>query len=289
MIQKIKRSMFTIDQNIINKSTIMSPLASTQTQNEEKDILIISLSSYNSEGGLDLLYDFAFTIFTIIGCIVNYKLYDNARKGNHGEAGSVLQWIMKTYAMIQGVTSPFMWVLQESLLATARYNFSFLHPCVILNSSHLLLFCTFLLQFYFGIISLVLAIGRYAFVVHSGRITRFGVKRMGNILIWSSFVIPLFMTLLVSAVLSIEYNGLMAPLKFYELSCSFPESKEFKVNTTITCYNCYRSPIYNLANSYLPSSAIESMLVFLVIAYFILYCNITEGIVYFKSVIFVFR
>ena len=74
MIQKIKQSMHTIDENIINKSTIMSPLASTQTQNEEKDTLIISLSSYNLEDGLGLLYDFAFTIFTVIGCIVNYKL-----------------------------------------------------------------------------------------------------------------------------------------------------------------------------------------------------------------------
>ena len=261
----------------------------TTGNNTGHNFTTISLSSYNTQEDFSVLSDCAFTIVIFIGLKVNYTLYNKVRTEKHTEAGKVLQWIMKAYALMQAITCLGSWVLQE-LLSIAGWNrLTFLHPCNVLNTSHLLMFTFLFFQLYFGIISLSLAIGRYAFVVQSGPISSFGVQKFGNILIWSSFVIPFIMTLLVSAVLSIEYNGLLAPLKFYELSCSFPESEEFKVNTTITCYNCYRSPIYNLANAYLPSSAIDSMLVFLVIAYLILYCNITEGIIYFKCVIFVFR
>ena len=119
--------------------------------------------------------------------------------------------------------------------------------------------------------------------------SRFGLKKMGSILIWSSFVIPLLMSLLTSAVQTIEYNGTIAPLKFYELSCSYPKLREFKVDTSSPCYNCYRSPIYNLAHSHLPASTINAMWIFNVFAACILYSNATEGIIYIRSAIFVFR
>ena len=261
----------------------------TTGNNTGHNFTTISLSSYNTQEDFSVLSDCAFTIVIFIGLKVNYTLYNKVRTEKHTEAGKVLQWIMKAYALMQAITCLGSWVLQE-LLSIAGWNrLTFLHPCNVLNTSHLLMFTFLFFQLYFGIISLSLAIGRYAFVVQSGPVSRFGVQKMGNILIWSSFLIPFFMALLMSAALSIEYNGLIAPLKFYELSCSFPGSTEFKVNTTITCYNCYRSPIYSMTHSYLPSSTINAMGRFNIFAYCILYSNVIEGIIYVISAIFVFR
>ena len=249
----------------------------------------ISLSSYNTQEDFSVLSDCAFSIVTFIGLKVNYKLYNKVRKEKHTEAGKVLQWIMKAYALMQAITCLGYWVIQELLSVAGWNSLTFLHPCNVLNTSHLLIFTFLFFQLYFGIVSLSLAIGRYAFVVQSGPISRFGVQKFGNILIWSSFVIPLFMSLLTSAVQTIEYSGIIAPLKVYELSCSFLNLKEFKVNTSTPCYNCYRSPIYNLTHSYLQSSTINAMWIFNVFAYCILYSNATEGIIYIRSAIFVFR
>ena len=261
----------------------------TTGNNTGHNFTTISLSSYNTQEDFSVLSDCAFTIVIFIGLKVNYTLYNKVRTEKHTEAGKVLQWIMKAYALMQAITCLGSWVLQE-LLSIAGWNrLTFLHPCNVLNTSHLLMFTFLFFQLYFGIISLSLAIGRYAFVVQSGPVSRFGVQKMGNILIWSSFVIPLVMSLLTSAVQTIEYSGIIAPLKFYELSCSFPGLKEFKVNTSTPGYNSYRSPIYNLAHSHLPSSTIDVMWILNVFAYCILYSNVTEGIIYIRSAIFVFR
>ena len=269
----------------------MSSLWDMKTENTEHNFTAISLSSYNTQEYFSVSSECAFTIITLVGIKVNYKLYTKIRKEKHEEAGKILQWILKTYALLQAINCWLSWVSRELyILSVTGWNYqNFLHPCSIFIAAHLCMFTFLFFQFYFGIISLILAVGRYAFVVHSGPISRFGLKKMGSILIWSSFVIPLLMSLLTSAVQTIEYNGTIAPLKFYELSCSYPKLREFKVDTSTPCYNCYRSPIYNLAHSHLPASTINAMWIFNVFAACILYSNATEGIIYIRSAIFVFR
>jgi hypothetical protein len=283
-----------MEQKLANESKTMSSLADIDTEIQGENTVSSYLSSYSSQDLLILIYRCVVTLVLFLGFIVGYKLFDNVRKEKHGEPGKVLQWIMKTYALIQAIGFPCNLMALGLLLAIKENNVGSLHPCIIIYSGHILLFFYMLLHFYIGLNSLILAFGRYAFVVQNAKVLKFGLNRMGNILIYSSFIMPFFVSLLASAVISIsfeQYNGeshmnFIAGLEMYKRSCALTGMEIFKPNITNKFYS---SPIYDLAHSSLPSSAMNSMYVVFVIAYIILYSNVTEGIIYLKSAIFVFR
>ena len=241
----------------------------------------------NSQDILVLTYRFACTLVFFIGILVNYKLFDNVRKEKHIQSsGKVLQWITKTYAMILGIGYPCTWVAWGIFATIQQTHVSALYPCIIMTSGHIWIFLYVLLRVYVGLTSLILAVGRYAFVVHSTRILKFGVDRLGNILIASSFIIPFLITTFGLALISFDLNEWSDKLNVYGRSCFYPKMNTLNGNTTNTFYT---SPIYDLVHSYLSLSTTNCMKVLFHCFIFVFYSNVTEGIIYIMSAVFVFR
>ena len=232
------------------------------------------------------LFQFSIIVLLGIGVVVNYKLFDSNRNETHATSGKALQWIVKTWALIQAIGWPilvFIWILFFEIV---RIYGSLLNPCIIINTTHILVFAFLFFRLYLSLNSLILAIGRYAFVVQDDRIMKFGKEKMGKILIWSSFIIPLATSILALSVATLEYKGWFAEFKIYDDLCSATDIDSQKSNTTD---QNYRSPIFKLAHASLSSSTTYGMYVVLIVTSIILYSNITEGIVYVRSAIFLIR
>ena len=223
--------------------------------------------------------------------LVNYKPYDSVTKEKHGDSSKAFQWIIRVCALARAIGYPALVIaLNISVEIVGAYG-DLLNPCIVINIVHVLVFCFAYLRAYVGLNSLILAFGRYAFVIHHGRIFKFGKRKFGKLLKGLSFIIPLFSTLLALSVATVPYDrwtGALTVLthrwfstiKASDRSCSFSDNDQFEPNI-------YISPIYSLADSWLSSSAMNCMYVVFVVTSVILYSNITEGIVYIKSAIFV--
>ena len=240
----------------------------------------------NSQDILLLIYRFACTLLFFFGILVNYKLFDKVRKEKHNEPGKVLQWITKTYAIILGIGFPCNWLAWGIFVGIQQTHVDALYPCIIMIFGHVLIFIYILLRCYVGLNSLILAVGRYAFVVHSTRVLKFGVDRLGNILTASSFIIPFLTTIFASAIISIDSNDFTDKFNGYDRSCFDPKMDRVNRNTTNTFYT---SPIYDLVHPYLSFSTTNGIKVLFAFAYIVLYSNVTEGIIYIRSAAFVFR
>ena len=226
----------------------------------------------------------------IVGIIINYKLLKSVSQEEHGESGKIFQRILETYALVQLICWPGL-VLGFTTLVYIIQNYeSFLDPCVIININHILLFAFLLVRLFIGLNSLMLAVGRYAFVVHHSRMLSFGIKRFGKLLVYSSFIVPVFMSLWASAIISLEYRSGDSWYARYANVCLSTYDDDLQSYNDLQPYNrVYRSPIYNLVNYYTPPVIRKALYVGFVIMSSILYLNITEGIIYVKSVIFVIR
>lgn len=227
-------------------------------------------------------------IVLIIGVLINYKLYCNIKKETPGEKGKVLQRIMKNYSIVQALGWSSVWLPLLVLMVSVDHFGTLFHPCIYVYGTNICIFFYCYLRFYIGLNSLVIAFGRYAFVVHDHKVLKFGVEKLAKILIWSSFLIPLLMTILCESVVTLKYNGWLSKIGEYELSCY-----SLSVNGTFIKSGergeVYKFPIYKVVHSILPSWATSGLYIIFTVITTILYSNITEGIIYIKSALFLFR
>ena len=227
-----------------------------------------------------------FGLVIAIGAVINYKLFDNVRKEIHGEKGKVLQRVMKNYAIIQAIGWPCISVGLMVLMSVLQIYGSQLNPCIYAYGAHILIFFYILLRSYVGMNSLIVAFGRYIFVVHDERVSTVGLDKVAKILISSSFIIPFLMSLLAAAVFTVEYNGWLAEIQVYENACFFIDLDNLETNTASALYH---SPFYTLVNSSLPDSFTYGLYILYLVLAFILFSNIGEAIIYLKSFVFVYR
>ena len=227
-----------------------------------------------------------FGLVIAIGAVINYKLFDNVRKEIHGEKGKVLQRVMKNYAIIQAIGWPCISVGLMVLMSVLQLYGPQLNPCMYVYGAHILIFFYILLRSYVGMNSLIVAIGRYIFVVHDERVLTLGLDKVAKILISSSFMIPFLMSILAAAVLTVEYNGWLAEIQVYENACSGIDLDNLKTNTASALYH---SPFYTLVKSSLPDSFTYGLYILYLVLALILFSNIGEAIIYLKSFVFVYR
>ena len=235
---------------------------------------------------LFFLYYCVFTVLFVIGVIVNYKLFNNVRKEKHGDSGKALQYIVKTYALAQTICCPTLFIAYAICIHVVELYGGFFNPCSIMYTIHILNFLSTYYRFYVGLNSLILAFGRYLFVIHDRPTLYFGQKKLGGILIRSSFIIPLFMNVLASSCIPMEYKGWLAIIGPYDRLCSLTDNDTLTSNTTDVVY---KSPVYHLVRFILPISATYYIRAVFYVTAFILYSNVTEGIIYLRCAIFVNR
>ena len=227
-------------------------------------------------------------IVLVTGVLINYKLFCNIKKETPGKKGKVLQRIMKNYAIVQVFGWPFVWLPFLLLMVSVDYFPNILHPCIYVYATNISIFFYCFLRLYVGLNSLIMAFGRCAFVVHHEKVLKFGVEKLANILIWASFIIPLLMAILGESVITLKYNGWLSKIGKYELSCSSSEVNDTFMRSEETV-KLYQSPIYKIVHSFLPSWATHGLYILFIVTSTILYSNITEGVIYVRSAVFIFR
>ena len=239
---------------------------------------------------LTISYKIAFSSVLVFGVLINRKLYKNVAKESTGERGKVFQRIIKNYAIIQSIGWPLIWAWLMGLGILSKHYGHELSACLYVYSLNLEMFFYSWLRTYIGLTSLILAFGRYVFVVHDKLVLDMGVEFVAKILNTTSVIIPLLMAILSNSVITLEYNGWLSQILEYDASCNqLDEAYRVSNMDDGTMNNVFKSPLYSIAHSFLPSWFTDFLYVLHVILNFILYSNIIEGVVYAKCAIFVFR
>ena len=220
--------------------------------------------------------------FFISGCIVIplgiyicVKLYNNVKNEECREKGSVVQRIMKTYSIIQCATWPLFLCLFG--IANLFENDSIGKVIVVIITR----FMFILTRTYTGFNSLVVAMCKYFFVVIEPMADTYDIKRARNILISTSFVVPI--------VFAILHDATVLRTKFWDvifgLSCNHFESNV--TNHTINQYSCegnfnvtMQSPIYTFLNVYGPSQLVNGLDIMCLILFVMIRSNLIEGFIY---------
>ena len=234
------------------------------------------------------IFQASYSLVLVTGVLINYKLFRSTAKETFGEKGKVLQRIMKNYAIVQAFGWPTLVFPSMVLMSVQRAYGNLVNPCIYVYGCNLVVFFYCFLRFYAALNSLIIAFGRYAFVVHDNKVLNFGADKMRKILILASVIIPLMMSIWFQCVATLSYNGYLSEIKEYELSCYSSVNKD-KVNISEERDEVYKFPLYKLTYSVLPPWAMNGLYVFYIVVCTILFSNITEGIIYIKSAIFVFR
>ena len=238
-----------------------------------------------------LPYRITFALVIAVGMVINYKLYRNVMKENPGERGKVFQQMMKNYTRIQVFGWTFIWIWMTTILSIMSLNYDFMiSPCMVVNGFHLGMFSYFIVRFYVGFNSLILAVGRYIFVVHDEKVLSWGVEKVSRVLIISSILIPFLMALLANSVVTLQYTGWLAPVHDYEEKCANLTNGVLSHDMTKTQgIDYYRSPFYDFVHLYFPSWMSDGLYLLFLVSVAALFSNITEGVIYIKCALFVFR
>ena len=199
-----------------------------------------------SEFGL-AIYRIVFSIVMIYGIIINKKLYTTIKKQITGERGKVFQKIMKSYALIQAFGWPLIWLWMLVIGILPGHLFP---ACVWVNCVHIGIFAYMFLRTYVGFNSLVQAAGRYLFVVHDSHVLKWGVDKVGKVLIGCSFIIPFVMAVLANSVITLEYNGWLSQIEDHASSC-YSRNKIYGHSEIVneTAEKLFKSPLYDLLHS----------------------------------------
>ena len=239
------------------------------------------------------IYRTVFSLVIIFGVVINKKLFNTVRNETPGERGKVFQQILKSYAVIQFIGWPFIWVWLLGIGILLQTDVQTIPACFYVNCVHIGVFSYLFVRTYVGFTSLILAAGRYIFVVHDHHVMKWGIEVVARTLIRSSFIIPMLMALLSDSVITLEYNGWLSQIQPYEASCNSQYSYKLVPQQSIvgnrTAKELFKSPLYDALHSLLPTWS-TSVLYWLYIALaVVLFSNISEGVIYSKCALFVFR
>ena len=206
--------------------------------------------------------------------LVNKKLYLNIKNEEHLEKGKVIQYLVKTYALVQCVGWPFMILTYGSFRLISHFSVDL--PLRALAHSFRFLFTIF--RDYVQFHSLIIAITRYTFIVHDSSATRFGINRLRKIFIASSFVIPL---------LSSVFYELTRPIERTYLYWFYGENWT-KISQNITenqngeqSGDELESAFFVLFRTFFSSSVINAISAVENVIFSIIYSNLVEGCIYY--------
>ena len=233
------------------------------------------------------------TLFSIFGCIIGKKLYNNVRDEVHQERGKVIQRLMKTYSFIQCVGWPFMMVMGW-LLYVNKTGLTVVQPFLTQYIIITMRFVYMVFRFYIGFNSLIIASCRYCFIVLETHVINFGFDRTRRIFLSSSIGIPILLAVIIEATHTIElaWICMFMPSQnhtFKELSEVVQNSQEGLFCSKEVMGDITESPLYSAFEQYLsPSFRYGLKICFKVLA-LTATSNIIEGFMYFHIFVFIKR
>ena len=212
------------------------------------------------------------------GILVNWKLLRNMRDDDKDQGpnsnGIVIRDVMATHAKTQMVVWPTLWVLFWMIHQDVDIP-TWLHPC----------FCyikivAYLFRIYFAFNSLVVAAMRYTFIVYNKTVTSLGIAKSKALFYYGSLLIPLTIAILSELTIDVptEVGG-----KAFALCKKSPYNIINNVNTSNNALDSLNSPIFDLFHQYVPNNVIYYHGLFVKLCLWIIFGNLLEGILYWKT------
>ena len=228
---------------------------------------------------IELIVHFLLSFIVLLLVIaVNKKLYSNIKKEEHQDKGKVIQTIIKAYSIAQCIAYPFLFGFQ-GIIVLNNLVFELVRPSKARYFVSILKFLTNLATNYLSFHSLIIAICRYVFIVFETKAEAVGIKKLRNIFISSSVIIPFLSTILLELSNPLD-EAYLAQLAFNKthLQIELSESSIYP-NADLTT-NAYESPIFLFAQKYCPSGLIQALHVIDLIVAITIYSNIVEALIY---------
>ena len=218
-----------------------------------------------------------------LGLMVNKKLYRNVKNEEHLEKGKIIQKIVKNHTLAQCVAWPIL-ILAGFTLKINKDVLDIIPPSVV---GYLIIviriFNTFFAT-YSGFNSLVIALSRYICVVHEAFIDRFGVKKLRQFMITSSFGIPGLYCIVDQFVIPVEHAWYAHFMPNYTNSIDEKGDNEINAEDYL-----HQSPFFLISDAYLPSSITFGLKFVRHFILILVYSNVLEGILYLHVYIFYHR
>ena len=213
---------------------------------------------------------------------VNKRLYSNISNEEHLEKGKVIQYIVKTYALVQCLGWPII-VLAFGAIKFVGH-FSLRLPVKSLVAIFRFLYS--LLRDYVQFHSLIVAITRYTFIVYDTSATIFGINRLRKIFIVASIGVPLFSSAIYEVSIPLEKTYINW---FYnkEWTDSF-KNDSGKQNADPTDLEL-ESSFFVLFHKLFSSSVVNIVISVGHILFSIIYTNLVEGCIYTHIFVWVHR
>ena len=230
-----------------------------------------------------LFLHFVLILILPLTIVVNKKLYINIKNEEHLEKGKVIQYIVKTYSLVQCIAWPvlvFYFAMLRIVNEIVQIHESFMLQFLVSTFRYLYTIIRDYLQFH----SLIVAISRYTFTVYESKAEKIGIKRLRAFFIGSSIFVPFLTSIL------FELSRPMEKLWFQWLCEEKCFSNESLKNLTKTYQDHdefqFQSFVFATFNNNFPTAVIDVITYMDELLFSLIYSNVIEGCIY--THIFVF-
>ena len=223
--------------------------------------------------------DMFLIIFVVLGGILaNWKFLKNMRDDDKNRGpnsnGILIRDVMETHSKIQMLYLP----AQMIILWLFHENFEF--PVWVYPSFCYAKFVTYAFRIYFAFNSLAVASMRYTFVVYQDGISSFGIEKGKKLFYYGSIITPLVIAI-ANECTSITPTDLRG--RAYSMCI---HSYRNSSNTTDFDDNVEQnlsSPIYFFLHQYISTNATYYIGILVRIFLWIIFANLVEGVLYWKT------
>ena len=239
------------------------------------DCILLGIMKYS-----DYLAIYVRYLCSVIGIpliiLVNKKLYSNIRNEEHLEKGKVIQYIIKTYALVQCISWPCLLAFHGTLFLSISV-FGLFHNYSAYYLISTFRFCMTFVRDYVQFHSLIIALCRYVFIVFDTKAEVFGIKNLRALFISSSVAIPFLSALTYEMTIPIEEAYLHL---FYNQTHPTIATEKNTYSNEVPSLILYQSPVFSFVQKYFPTVLFDAIHLFDIIMFLIMYSNILEGIIY---------
>ena len=204
---------------------------------------------------------------------VNKWLYYNVTDEEHFEKGKVIQSIIKTYSLVQCIAWP--WIVGSAVLGKVVIGIISPEPAAYVLS--IIVLIDVLIVNYVNFHSLLLAICKYTFVILEAQAEAIGIARLRSVFLGSSIAVPAITaaTYIITSPLDNIYKQW-----FYDHDFSSEKTNNSDLWAKNSVNYTIESPMYLLANEFLPASIIHGIKMVDTLLIITIYSNIIEGFIY---------
>ena len=223
-----------------------------------------------------VVYLLGIIVLILSGILVNWKFLRNMRDDDKDRGpnsnGILIRDVMETHTKTQMVITPtfliFFWILRSGVEFPVWLHPSFCYVKFIVQT----------FKIYFAFNSLAIAAMRHTFIIHHNSVSLFGIENTKRLFYYGSILTPGMIAILSECTIKSppEVRGIA-----YSLCIDSYHNNITDFNGNIT--QNITSPIYSFVHEYVSTEVTYYISIFVKICVWIIFGNVIEGILYWKT------